>query len=233
MNDLTLTQQYTLCAMKNNGEFGEWHSEDLMLEVAAVLELVQRKLIKFRNDQTIKIVDKLNLECSHLQPVYEIIQENEPMEFDELIEEFENNYNADVKEDLFENVKNILMVKGALVEDKNSRWDDEPIWYPKNNVIKLLMEKLRPNSICNAIGETEALLATLLSDIGVLRKNFSESEIEILKDQVDDMSENNPALFKKLNFIKAAGGNSLQSSVQSLGADLFSRGIELLKDTFS
>ncbi|ONI46461.1 hypothetical protein AN642_03070 [Epulopiscium sp. SCG-B10WGA-EpuloA2] len=92
-------------------------------------------------------------------------------------------------------------------------------------MVKILIETLRPNSLYYALGETEALLAILLSNIGILRKNFSESELEILKDQIDDMVEHDYAFLKKLNFIKATGGHDISSSVQSLAGNIF----ELLK----
>lgn len=213
MNGLTLTQQYTLCAMKNNGQFGEWHGAYLVCEVAAVLELAQHNVIKFRNNQ-INVVDKTD--CSYLQPIYEFIKEYEPIDFDELIELFDEKDNSDIQENLFDDVTNSLIDKGFLVKsDKKSIWHDE-VWYPKGNIVKTLIENLRPNSIFQKLEETEALLAMLLIQIGILKKNFSPDEIEILKDQIDDISEDNPKLWKELNFIKASEGYSLKDSVKNL-----------------
>ena len=88
MRDLTLSQEYLICAVNEKGTLFTFNTEKLVCLVAAALLELQLEGCAAVNKKFITVTGPLPQEMAHLRPLYDYLNTGKPMQTEKLLEEY-------------------------------------------------------------------------------------------------------------------------------------------------
>ncbi len=110
MKDLTITQEYLICAVNSKGKFSGFSTERLVCLVASgLLELQLQNCIKI-DKKSVTVTDELPDAKAYLKPLYDFINQSKPVKLEKILEAY--TYSVTDK-NLYELINSI----GASLED--------------------------------------------------------------------------------------------------------------------
>ena len=87
MRDLTLSQEYLICAVNEKGTLFTFNTEKLVCLVAAALLELQLEGCAAVDKKFITVTGPLPQEMAHLRPLYDYLNTGKPMQTEKLLEE--------------------------------------------------------------------------------------------------------------------------------------------------
>ncbi|MFQ8984450.1 MAG: GPP34 family phosphoprotein [Evtepia sp.] len=88
MRDLTLSQEYLICAVNEKGTLFTFNTEKLVCLVAAALLELQLEGCAAVDKKFITVTGPLPQEMAHLRPLYDYLNTGKPMQTEKLLEEY-------------------------------------------------------------------------------------------------------------------------------------------------
>lgn len=182
MKDLTITQEYMICALNEKGKMSE------MLGVEKIVCFVASGLLEMKLEGCIAmekkkvcVISDLPGTLTHLKPLYDYINGYKSVKIEKIIEEY--NYFTDKK--FYELVNSVgkSLVEINLAEEKEKGILGKRKYYvPTKDAVHYVIDMIRSELLEEGeITEDIVLLTILLAKGKIIKKYFSEYEQKEMK----------------------------------------------------
>lgn len=119
MTNLSLTQEYVLCSLTENGKIPSLETEmEVCILAAGLMELLNKECIRLNEKKQLIVIAELPKERAYLQSLYDWLKESKPMTVDKIAEEFSYNLNGKKLRVLTNAVGDALVAAGCATFEK-------------------------------------------------------------------------------------------------------------------
>lgn len=191
MKDLSVTQQYLLCALKKNGKLPILGIEKTVcLSASGVLELLMEDVLAF-DGKKLTIRTSLPAEKAYLHPVYEMVEKKQPVKFEKVVEYFSVTLTDKHLRELIDRVGESLAEAGCVRREKGGLLGERNLYIPEESAVDAIVQNIRAEILEDgALSEDIVALTALLNKSGDLQKYFSAYEKNDLKRRLREIKEN-------------------------------------------
>jgi hypothetical protein len=176
MRDLTVTQEYFVCASAKNGKISG--TERVICFVAAGLfELALDDLIHFEKKCIVPVTGTLPDEKSMLAPLFQLLVSKKNVTVEKLAEEYAFSFTDANLNALFTSVGESLVHTGYAQRGKGGVFGRKTLYLPQREAVDRTIDKLRAELLEDCtVTEESALLINLLQKANLLKFYFSKYE---------------------------------------------------------
>lgn len=193
MKALSVTQEYTLCALKENGKIPLLRSTEVTvcLVMGGLLELLEQHVVHWDEKGRLILSGVLPKALGYLCPLYEQFTDCRPMTARALAEKL-----------VFSSTdKNLHQLLGALGESleaagcgtltrKKGLLHEKVTFLPEPQAVQRVVDKIRAEFLENgALSEDVVVLTTFLQESGLLKQYFSKYEADVLKARLQELKQ--------------------------------------------
>lgn len=207
MRNLSITQEYLLCAFNENGKlYVGTQSKAICFIAGALLELNSDCYVKIQDK---KIVVEAELEKDHyLYPMYNFIKNSKAKTVKNIASSYIFSLTSKNFYELIDSVGQSLVAENCVKElCKTSIFGKEKHYYiPNKETIDYIVQKIRAELLENGNLDDEVIALTcLLNKSGLLKQYFSKYESQQLQDRLKEMKNSAPNMVIKdmLDYIEA------------------------------
>lgn len=219
MQDLSITQEYLLCALSERGKFSGFHPERLVCFVAAGLLELQLEGCAAVEGKNVRALRLLPRERQYLQPLYDQIAQRQPLKLERLIELYCASLSEQRARELLEAVGGSLTVRGLAEESSGGLLGSQRRYVPTREAVQSVVELLRAELLEDGeMTKDAAALAVLLEHGGCLKPYFSSFEQKELKQRLRGLMDSPDGrlvrrLVEHIELILAAAASTAAASV--------------------
>ena len=188
MSNLSLSQEYMMCALNDKGKISTFSLERIIaLAASAVAELMMDDVI-LSDGKKLSVKKSLPKNMRYLSPVYDFIEKKEPVGFKTVVEHFSFTFSSKNIEELFESIGESLITSGCARKEKSGVLG--------NRNAEILED--------GELTEDIAALTALLDKTGELMRFFSAYEKKDVKKRLKEIKENpeNKDIAKVINYVE-------------------------------
>ncbi len=188
MKDLSIIQEYTICAVNKNGKFPAFSVEKAVCFVAAgILELRLEKCISI-DGKKLDITGELPANRQYLKPLYNVIAQKAPVRLERVIEAYNYCLTHKHSDQLMESVGISLMQLGLAKEGRTGLLGSKKSFIPTQEAVHSVVEMLRAELLEDGeITEEAATLVILLEKGKCLKPYFSQFEQKEIKKKLREL----------------------------------------------
>lgn len=188
MKDLTITQEYLICAVNEKGKISGFSTEKLVCFVAAgLLELQLEKCISIDKKKVNKI-GELPVNKKHLKPLYDFINQPKPVNIEKVLEAYNYSITDKRLNELMETVGVALEDMGLAESAKAGVFGNKKSYVPKKEAINRVIDMVRAELLEDGeVTEDIAALVILLEKSKSLKRYFSEFEQREMKNKLKEI----------------------------------------------
>lgn len=188
MKDLSILQEYLICAVNEKGKISGFSTEKLVCFVAGgLLELKQENSIMF-DDKKIVVTGLLPDHKEYLKSLYDYIQKKSPVKIVKILEEY--NYSVTDKRfnELLDAVGSSLERLGLVETKPAGIFGNRTNYIPKKEAVNYVIDKVRAEVLEEGeITDEVAALVILLDRSKSLTYYFSEHEQKEMKVKIAEI----------------------------------------------
>ena len=130
MQNLSLTQEYLLCVLRNKGKISTFDIEKGMcLTGACVLELLMDGVIAREEKDKLSIRTQLPDSRSYLRPVYSYIEQKQPVKFKKIMERNSVTFTDQNINEIIDSVGKSLVEAGCATEERGGLSAERPFMF--------------------------------------------------------------------------------------------------------
>lgn len=192
MKDLSLTQQYLLCALKKDGKLPAFGVEKTVcLSAAGVLELLMDQVLAY-DGKKLRAQAPLPETKEYLRPVYDVIVKKQPVKFQDVVEHFSLSFTDKALNELLEGLEESLVKMGCVrKEEKRGFLGGSTVYPPEAEAVDAVVQTIRGQLLEDrALSEETVALVALLNKSGDLQKYFSSYEKDTLRKRLREIKDN-------------------------------------------
>lgn len=192
MKELSLTQQYLLCALKKDGKLPAFGVEKTVcLSAAGVLELLMDQVLSY-DGKKLKVQAALPGTKEYLRPVYDVIVNKQPVKFQDVVEHFSLSFSDKPLKELLDGLGESLVRMGCVrKEEKRGLLGGTTVYPPEAEAVDAVVQTVRAQLLeGGAISEKIVALVALLNKSGDLQKYFAPEEKDALKKRLKEIKDN-------------------------------------------
>ena len=188
MKDLSIIQEYTICAVNEKGKFPALSTEKAVCFVAAgILELRLEKCISI-GGKKLDITGELPANRQYLKPLYNVIAQKAPVRLERVIEAYNYCLTHKHSDQLMESVGISLMQLGLAKEGRTGLLGSKKSFIPTQEAVRSVVEMLRAELLEDGeITEEAATLVILLEKGKCLKPYFSQFEQKEIKKKLREL----------------------------------------------
>ncbi len=192
MKDLSLTQEYLLCILRNKGKLSTFDIEKGMcLTGACVLELLMVGIITREEKDKLSVRTHLPNRMSYLWPVYSYIKQKQPVRFKKIVERNSVTFTNQNVNEMIDAVGKSLVEAGCATEEKGGLFGGKTIYVPDEKALDRVIQNIRAELLEDGeLSEDIIALTALLDKSGELSRYFSAYEKKALKARLKEIKEN-------------------------------------------
>ena len=188
MKDLSITQEYLICAVNSKGKISGFGSEKLICLIASgLLELQLEGCIKI-DKKKVTVTNNLPEERLYLKPLYDFVNQQKPVKLEKVLEA----YNYSFKDRGYELVNSI----GASLKDLDlvevtcaGIFGNKNACIPNSNAVHYVVDMIRAEFLEDVeVTEDIASLIILLDKSKLLKIYFSEYEQKEIKKKLKEIT---------------------------------------------
>ena len=188
MKDLSITQEYLICAVNSKGKISGFGSEKLICLIASgLLELQLEGCIKI-DKKKVTVMNNLPEERLYLKPLYDFVNQQKPVKLEKVLEA----YNYSFKDRGYELVNSI----GASLKDLDlvevtcaGIFGNKNAYIPNSNAVHYVVDMIRAEFLEDVeVTEDIASLIILLDKSKLLKTYFSEYEQKEIKKKLKEIT---------------------------------------------
>lgn len=188
MKDLSITQEYLICAVNSKGKISGFGSENLICLIASgLLELQLEGCIKI-DKKKVTVMNNLPEERLYLKPLYDFVNQQKPVKLEKVLEA----YNYSFKDRGYELVNSI----GASLKDLDlvevtcaGIFGNKNAYIPNSNAVHYVVDMIRAEFLEDVeVTEDIASLIILLDKSKLLKIYFSEYEQKEIKKKLKEIT---------------------------------------------
>ena len=191
MNDLTLVQQYLLCAVSDSGKLTNLHSERMICFLAGgLLTLELAGCVAPEEKKKVSSTAPLPEALDDLRPMYDFIAQKGPVKPEKVAEEFYLGMTSKKFDQLFNAVGERLAAQGLAEAGGPGLLGGRKSFKPAKQAVDQVVELLRAELLEDApITEDAAALAVLLDQSGCIKTYFSPYERKSIREKRKALSK--------------------------------------------
>lgn len=191
MKDLSITQEYLICAVNSKGKISGFGSEKLICLIASgLLELQLEKCIKIDKKRVV-VIDNLPDERLYLKPLYDFVNQQKPVKLEKILEA----YNYSFKDRGYELVNSIgasLKDLGLVEVTCTGIFGNKNAYIPNANAVHYVIDMIRAEFLEDVeVTDDIAALIVLLDKSKLLKIYFSEFEQKEIKKKLKKITNSN------------------------------------------
>lgn len=188
MKDLSITQEYLICAVNSKGKISGFGSEKLICLIASgLLELQLEGCIKI-DKKKVTVMNNLPEERLYLKLLYDFVNQQKPVKLEKVLEA----YNYSFKDRGYELVNSI----GASLKDLDlvevtcaGIFGNKNAYIPNSNAVHYVVDMIRAEFLEDVeVTEDIASLIILLDKSKLLKIYFSEYEQKEIKKKLKEIT---------------------------------------------
>lgn len=188
MKDLSITQEYLICAVNSKGKISGFGSEKLICLIASgLLELQLEDCIKI-DKKRVTVTNNLPDEKLYLKPLYDFVNQQKPVKLEKILEA----YNYSFKDRGYELVNSIgasLKDLGLVEVTRTGVFGNKNAYIPNANAVHYVVDMIRAEFLEDVeVTEDIALLIILLDKSKLLKTYFSEYEQKEIKKKLKEIT---------------------------------------------
>ncbi|MFT4148522.1 MAG: GPP34 family phosphoprotein [Micrococcaceae bacterium] len=192
----SLSEKYLMLAIPAKGKFGYTKEKKLLLVASGLSQLLIENTVTLDN-KTFEVIGPLHKDSTEIKSLFDVL-EKKPTQIWKIVRKYMIGFRARKRFGvLLTSIGTSLRDKGALEENP-----DENLYIPKKSEIDSTVAELRDGLLGNEeLSEENATLAFLLHKANKLKEYFSEDEIKIIDDKLEN-TENNQAVDQMIKTLK-------------------------------
>ena len=192
MKDLSLTQEYLLCILRNKGKLSTFDiGKGMCLTGACVLELLMVGIITREEKDKLSVRTHLPDRMSYLWPVYSYIKQKQPVRFKKIVERNSVTFTNQNVNEMIDAVGKSLVEAGCATEEKGGLFGGKTIYVPDEKALDRVIQNIRAELLEDGeLSEDIIALTALLDKSGELSRYFSAYEKKALKARLKEIKEN-------------------------------------------
>lgn len=208
MKDLSITQEYLLCALNKKGKLPSLGNEIPTCFVAgALLDLLNEEFVKIQSKKVI-INKELDKAFDYLHPLFSFIERSKPKTIKDLAGDYILTLRSKKLNDLIQSVGNsLVMADCAYAINRRGILGGEKTYYiPEVEKIEYVVQKIRAELLENGnLSDETVALASLLNKSSLLKQYFSKHESKQLRDRINEIKNSDSSRLVKemLDYIDA------------------------------
>lgn len=183
MKDLTITQEYMICALNEKGKMSE------MLGVEKIVCFVASGLLEMKLEGCIAmekkkvcVISDLPEKLAHLKPLYDYINRYESVKIEKIIEEYTYTFTDKRFYELVDSVGKLLAEINMAEEIEKGILGKRKYYIPTKDAVHYVIDMIRSELLEEGeITEDIVLLTILLAKGKIIKKYFSEYEQKEMK----------------------------------------------------
>lgn len=188
MKDLSITQEYLICAVNSKGKISGFGSEKLICLIASgLLELQLEDCIKI-DKKRVTVTNNLPDEKLYLKPLYDFVNQQKPVKLEKILEA----YNYSFKDRGYELVNTIgasLKDIGLVEVTRTGIFGNKNAYIPNANAVHYVVDMIRAEFLEDVeVTEDIASLIILLDKSKLLKTYFSEYEQKEIKKKLKEIT---------------------------------------------
>lgn len=188
MKDLSITQEYLICAVNSKGKISGFGSEKLICLIASgLLELQLEDCIKI-DKKRVTVTNNLPDEKLYLKPLYDFVNQQKPVKLEKILEA----YNYSFKDRGYELVNTIgasLKDLGLVEVTRTGVFGNKNAYIPNSNAVHYVVDMIRAEFLEDVeVTEDIASLIILLDKSKLLKIYFSEYEQKEIKKKLKEIT---------------------------------------------
>ena len=183
MKDLTITQEYMICALNEKGKMSE------MLGVEKIVCFVTSGLLEMKLEgfivmekKKVCVISDLPEKLAHLKPLYDYINRYESVKIEKIIEEYTYTFTDKRFYELVDSVGKSLAEINMAEEIEKGILGKRKYYIPTKDAVHYVIDMIRSELLEEGeITEDIVLLTILLAKGKIIKKYFSEYEQKEMK----------------------------------------------------
>lgn len=198
MKDLTISQEYFICAVNEKGILSSSNAKAVACLVASGLFEMQLEECIRIDDKKISVCAELPNNLYYLKPLYDIINQPKPIKIETIVKTHAFSLGDKKLQELINSITIALKEKNMVVPVKVGLFGTKENYAPKKEIVKNVIEKIRSELLENGeVSEDVIILTSLLDKAGLLKEYFSKFEQQELCSRLDEIRNSESGIIVK------------------------------------
>ncbi len=177
MQDLSITQEYFICALNEKGRISGLSTEKLVCLVAAGLLEMQLENCITINKKEVNVTGELPAGRDYLKPLYDYINQSKAVKIEKIMEAYNYSFTDKRLDELVGAIGSSLTMLGLVETAQAGLLGSKKSYIPKKNTINGVIDMVRAELLENGeVTDDVAALVVLLDKSKSINKYFSEFE---------------------------------------------------------
>lgn len=188
MQNLSITQEYLLCAVNEKGKISGFDTEKLACFVAAaLLEMQQAGCINI-SENCLHLVQTLPQDKTYLRSLYQFIAQFQPIKLDGLPTEYKFSVIEKQLHELMDAVAESLGQIKLVQIEKAGIFSSKKAYIPDQRVVRSLVDKIRTDLFQSSEVPQQTLALSILLEKGrILHSHFSDFERKDIQHRIKEL----------------------------------------------
>ena len=189
MRDLSIAQEYMICAVNTKGKISGFSTEKLVCFIAAaLLELQLENCVKI-DKKRVTVIDSLPEEKQYLKPLYDFLDQSKPVRLEKIVETYNYSMTDKKLNELFNSIGTSLNHIGLAKVVKTGISGRRNAYIPTAEAVHYAIDMIRAELLENVeITEDIASLVILLEKSKTLKVYFSKYEQNEIKKKIREIT---------------------------------------------
>lgn len=189
MRDLSITQEYFLCALNEKGKISSMNTEKQVCIVASGLIEMKLQQCIAMDKNTITLIDSLPENMNYLKPLYDYISEAKTVKIRKLLEAYTWSFSVKNLNNLIESVGHSLEEKECVeVSETTGLWGNKRSFIPTVGTVNGVIDKVKAEIMEEGtITEEVIALVVLLEKSKLIKTYFSKFEQKEIKNKMKEL----------------------------------------------
>ena len=173
MKDLTLTQEYLICAVNDKGVLSSYNLDaGSCLIASGILEMQMEGCISIQ-EKKVSVCGELPEKLKYLQPLYNVIHQGKPVKLEKILDTYMISFTNKKLNELVDSIMNALKEADAVTMVKAGILGNKENYAPKKESVNRVIDKIRAELLEDGeITEVVIALTALLEKRGVSKNIF-------------------------------------------------------------
>lgn len=205
MNNLSLSQEYMMCALNDKGKISTFSFERVIaIAASAVVELMMDDIIE-SDGKKLSVKKAMPKDMRYLSPIYDFIDKKGRVGFRTVVEHFSFTLSSKNIEELFDSIGESLVIAGCVQKEKSGMLGNKNAYIPNKKAVDTIIQNIRAEILEDgALSEDIAALAAILNKTGELMRFFSAYEKKDVKKRLKEIKNDpgNKEIAKVINYVE-------------------------------
>lgn len=186
MRDLSISQEYYLCAVNEKGAISSFAAEKLVCLVpSALLDMKLADCIEIENKR-VQVIGDLPEELSFLDSLYDFIHVGKPVKVEKILEEYTYSMTDKRLKRLMADLGRSMEEDGITKEVVSGLFGGKSSYVPNQKAVELVIDKVRAEMLEEGtVTEETAALVVLLDISKSMKYYFSKYEQKKIKEKLE------------------------------------------------